>query len=325
MKAVIPLAGLGTRLRPQTHSKPKPLVNVAGKPVLGHVLDLLSDLPIEQYIFITGYLGEQIEEYVQSRGNDLNAVFVEQKERKGQSHAIYLAKDYIDTDLLILFVDTLFEYPISRLLKTGGDGTLLVKEVADPRQYGVVVIEDGRITRLVEKPSTPVSNLAVIGAYYIRNHAMFLDCLEKQVTSGTTNKGEYYLADCLQMMIDQGAELRPDHVGVWLDCGSSENLLEANRYLLKDSHYVGGQVENSILEPPVYIADSAVVKNCVLGPNVSVASGVNIEGSIICDSIISEEAILTNAHLKGSLIGKNARVQGAAVRLNVGDHSEISY
>ncbi|HAH95635.1 MAG TPA: nucleotidyltransferase, partial [Firmicutes bacterium] len=130
MKAVIPLAGLGTRLRPQTYSKPKPLVNVAGKPVLGHVLDLLSDLPIEQYIFITGYLGEQIEEYVQSRGNDLNAIYVEQKERKGQSHAIYLAKDYIDTDLLILFVDTLFEYPINRLLKTGGDGTLLVKEVA---------------------------------------------------------------------------------------------------------------------------------------------------------------------------------------------------
>ncbi|MGI5853048.1 MAG: sugar phosphate nucleotidyltransferase [Bacillota bacterium] len=325
MKAVIPLAGLGTRLRPQTYSKPKPLVNVAGKPVLGHVLDLLSDLPIDQYIFITGYLGEQIEEYVQSREHKLNAVFVEQKERKGQSHAIHLAKEYLDSDLLILFVDTLFEYPIRRLIHTSGDGTLLVKEVADPRQYGVVVLENGRITRLVEKPSTPVSNLAVIGAYYIRNHKLFLECLEKQVTSGETNKGEYYLADCLQMMIDQGAELRADNVGVWLDCGSSDNLLEANRYLLKKSHYVGGQVENSILKPPVYIADSAVVKNCVLGPHVSVASGVHVEESIISDSIISEEAIIAKTHLRGSLIGKNARVQGTPVRLNVGDHSEISY
>lgn len=322
MKVIIPLAGLGTRLRPQTHSKPKPMVNVAGRPVLGHVLDLLSDLPIEQYVFITGYLGEQIEEYVSHR-RSLPAVYVEQKERKGQSHAIHLAREHIDTDILIIFVDTLFEYPIKQLLRSEGDGTILVKQVADPRQYGVVLLDGGRITRLVEKPSEPVSNLAVIGAYYIRNHELFVKCLDDQIGSGVTNKGEFYLADCLQMMIDRGAWLNADPVETWLDCGSAENLLDTNRHLLKKSHYVGGRVENSILVPPVHVADGAVVQDCVVGPYVSLAEGAAVEGSIIRDSIISEGAEISGAHLNRSLIGKDARVRGTAVKLNVGDNSEI--
>lgn len=324
MKVIIPLAGLGTRLRPQTHSKPKPLVNVGGHPVLGHVLDLLAGIEVEQYIFITGYLGEQIEEYVNNRGN-IPAVFVEQKERRGQSHAISLAREYIDSDIFILFVDTLFEYPIPKLLKMGGDGTILVKQVEDPRQFGVALIEGDRITRLVEKPSEPVSNLAVIGAYYIRNYGLFKDCLDEQLTSGRMTKGEFYLADCLQMMIDRGARLNADTVGVWLDCGSPESLLVANRHLLKKSHYVGGKVEHSILTPPVYIADSAVVRDSVIGPFVSVAGGAEIESSIIHDTIISEGARIQKAHLSESVIGKDAYVVGMSVRLNVGDNSAIVY
>lgn len=324
MKVIIPLAGLGTRLRPQTHSKPKPLVNVGGRPVLGHVLDMLAGIDVEQYIFITGYLGEQIEDYVKSRGN-IPAVFIEQKERKGQSHAISLARDWIDSDVFILFVDTLFEYSIPKLLKMDGDGTILVKQVADPRQFGVAFVEDGRITRLIEKPSEPVSNLAVIGAYYIRNYTLFNDCLEEQLSSGRMTKGEFYFTDCLEIMIHRGAWLNADTVDVWLDCGSAESLLAANRHLLKKSHYVGGKVENSILTPPVYIADSAVVRNSVLGPFVSVAGGAEIESSIVRDTIISEGARICKAHLDESVIGKDAHVMGTSFRLNVGDNSDIEY
>jgi len=324
MKVIIPLAGFGTRLRPHTYTKPKPLINVAGKPILGHILDKLKDLEVEQIIFIVGWLGDQIEDYVK-KTYDFPARYVEQKELLGQAHAIWLARDHINEPVLIIFVDTIFEADLSRLDEVASDGVIYVKEVEDPRRFGIVLLENGWITKLIEKPATPVSNLAVIGLYYIRNWRLLLDCIEEVIRRDIKTKGEYFLADAFQLMIHRGAKLEAIPVEVWEDCGKPETLLKTNRYLLENS---GGQVtvaENSIIIPPVYIAHSATITNSIIGPYVTIADNSVIRNSIIRDSIINEGSQIEDAMLSRSLIGNNARVRGTFERLNVGDSSQIDF
>jgi len=324
MKVIIPLAGFGTRLRPHTYTKPKPLVSVAGKPVLGHILDKLVGLDIEEIIFIIGYLGEQISDYVMAN-YDFPSRYIEQKDLKGQAHAIQLAREYVSGPVLIIFVDTIFETNLGVLAQEPSDGIIYVKEVEDPRRFGVVVTERGFITKLVEKPSMPVSNLAVIGLYYIKDSRLLMECLVELIQRDIKTKGEYFLADALQLMIDRGSQFVARTVEVWEDCGKPETVLHTNRYLLEHGGAQEVETENSVLIPPVYIEKTAVIKDSVIGPYVSVAGEATIVRSIVRDSIINERAHIEDANLSRSLIGQDAYVRGSFERLNVGDSSQVDF
>jgi glucose-1-phosphate thymidylyltransferase len=324
MKVIIPTAGLGTRLRPHTYSKPKPLVSVAGKPVLGHILDTLSQIPIDELIFITGYLGNQIEAYVREH-YAFSARFIEQTELKGQAHAIYLARDVVSGPTLILYVDTIFEADLSRLNQIDADGVIYVKEVEDPRRFGVTFIENGYITRLIEKPDNDTSNLAMIGLYYVRDSQRLMRAIKTMMARNIQTKGEFYLTDALQLMIDDGARFIAEPVTVWEDCGKPETVLQTNRYLLDHGRSYNGPTEGSIVIPPVYIDDSAEVVNSIIGPYVSIAAGAAVRDSIVRHSIINQDALIQSATLQNSLVGDNAVVLGDFRELNVGDSSEIRF
>lgn len=322
MKVVIPLAGFGKRLRPHTYTKPKPLISVAGKPVLGHILDKLVGLDIEEIIFIIGYLGDQISDYV-TANYDFPARYIEQKELLGQAHAIHLASEHVSGPVLIVFVDTLFDTDLSRLSGVSSDGVIYVKEVEDPRRFGVVITENGFITKLVEKPSTPVSNLAVIGLYYVKDSRLMMECLAELMRRDIKTKGEYFLADALQLMINRGSRFEARSVEVWEDCGKPETVLHTNRYLLEHGGAQPIETRNSVLIPPVYIEKTAIIQDSVVGPYVSVAGEASIVRSIIRDSIINERAQIEDATLSQSLIGEDAYVCGSFQRLNVGDSSQV--
>ncbi len=322
MKIIIPMAGLGTRLRPHTHTKPKPLLQVAGKTVLDHVLERLETLEIQEVVFIIGHLGEQIKEHVEAT-YDFAASYVEQRELKGQAHALYLAREHLSGELLIIFVDTIFEADLSFLKDISSDGVVFVKEVDDPRRFGVVTLQDGLITRFIEKPDEPISNLALVGMYYIKNSPLLLECTEAVLKENIKTKGEHYIADALQLMVDRGARLEISTVEVWEDCGKPETLLATNRYLLQKSGGQEGDTISSVVIPPVYIDPSASIENSVLGPYVSVASGVEIHDSIISDSIIDQGAHIQHAMLRESIIGSHAWVKGSFKKVDIGDNSNV--
>jgi glucose-1-phosphate thymidylyltransferase len=322
MRIIIPMAGLGTRLRPHTHSKPKPLLQVAGKTVLDHVLDKLEGLQIEEVVFIIGHLGDQIKQHIDDH-YDFPASYVEQHEPKGQAHALYLAREYLVGSVFIIFVDTIFEADLGFLEKTKADGVIFVKEVEDPRRFGVVTVEEGYITGFVEKPEQPVSNLAIVGLYYIKDSALLLECIETVLAGGIQTKGEYYLADALQLMVDQGAKLATGTVEVWADCGKPETLLSTNRYLLDKSGGSHGRTTNSVVVPPVHIAKSASITDSIVGPYASIAEDVEIRRSIISDSIIDEGTSIENAVLQQSLVGRRAEIRGRPGTLDLGDDSRL--
>ncbi|HEX5414581.1 MAG TPA: sugar phosphate nucleotidyltransferase [Chloroflexota bacterium] len=323
MKVVIPVAGLGTRLRPHTHTKPKPLVQVAGQPVLAYILDQLKELPVDEVIYIVGHLGGQIEEYVRAR-NDFPSRFIEQKELRGQAHALHLAADAIDQPVLIIFVDTIVKADLATLPGVDADGVLFVQPVEDPRRFGVAVVDNGRVTRLVEKPKQPVSNLAVVGVYYVKDWQLFKRSLQEVIDRDIQTAGEYYLADALQVMIDHGARLHVRDVEVWEDCGTLDAILQTNRWMLGTGYRQGHPpVENSVIVPPVYIAPTARVTNSVIGPNVSIGDGATVNGSLISDSIISDRATLENCSLTASLVGSKAVVRGRQDQVNIGDDAQV--
>lgn len=324
MKVVIPLAGFGTRLRPHTYTKPKPLVNVAGKPVLGHILDKLLNLEVEEIVFIVGYLGQQIQDYVDTY-YCFNARYIEQKEMLGQAHALFLARDFLPGKALIIFVDTIFETDLSHLAEVDADGVIYVKEVENPRRFGVAVVEEGRITRLIEKPATMEHHLAVIGLYYIQDMPWLMEAIDQLMRGGITTGGEYYLADALQLMINDGARLIAQPVEVWKDCGKPETVLETNRYLLTHGHGNAEQVraQDSLIIPPVHIDPTARIIHSIVGPYVTIAPGCEVRNSVIRDSIIDEGAHIADTMLEQSLIGKEALVKGRYQKLNVGDSSSV--
>lgn len=330
MKVIIPLAGFGTRLRPHTYTKPKPLINVAGKPVLGHLLDKIAGLEISEYIFIVGYLGEQVEEYVNSEYK-LNAKFVEQKELLGQAHAIWLAREYIHDDepVFILFVDTLFEADLSQLGKTDADAVIFVKEVVDPRPFGVVTLDkDKYITGFVEKPDTMDNRLAVVGLYYFKSGKALIGSIKELMDRKKMTKNEYFLADAMDIMVKSGCKFRVQQVSVWLDCGKPETVLETNRYLLQHSADNSAEFKDQpgvIIIPPVNIHPSANLSHSVIGPNVTVGANCTIESCILRDTIIDEGAVCRDTLLDQSLIGRNARVEGRYRSVNVGDSSAIGF
>jgi glucose-1-phosphate thymidylyltransferase len=330
MKVIIPLAGFGKRMRPHTWSKPKPLLNVAGKPVLGHILDKLADLDVdvEEIIFIVGWLGEQIEEYYTTAGYPYPARYVEQRELLGQAHAIWLAREHLTGPVFIIFVDTIFDADLGGLETSRLDGILYVKEVEDPRRFGVTVLgEDGLVTRLVEKPDSFENRLAVIGAYYVHDAAWLLRAIEELMQRDMQTKGEFYLADAYTLMIEQGARFGVRQVSVWEDCGTPQDVLKTNRFLLKHGRGNGSDAVavDSVVIPPVYIAPSAKIERSIIGPYVTIAEDSVVKQSIVRDSIIDEGAYIDDTMLDRSLIGKDAVVRGRYRVLNVGDSSRLDF
>jgi glucose-1-phosphate thymidylyltransferase len=319
---ILPVAGLGTRLRPQTWTKPKPLVPVAGKPMLEHVLDRVLPLQPEKVVFITGFLGDQIEAWANERLT-APAAFVEQPEMRGQTDAIIRTRDLVADDALILFPDMLFEADFSGLATTDADVVMFTKEVEDPSALGIAVVEGGRIVRLVEKPQEPISNLAVIGIYYVRRMPDLFAAIEEQMRRGLSLKNEYFIADAIQLMIDAGAKVISMPVTEWEDCGSAENLLATNRFLLDREGGAGETRDGATIISPSVIAPDAAIENSVVGPYASVGPGAVIRNSVVRDSIVDERAVIAGALLERSLVGRRARVSGVSGRLNVGDDTVI--
>ena len=326
MKIIIPLAGKGTRLRPHTYAKPKPLVKVAGKAILGHILDKIKILNPEEVIFITGEMDDQIKDYV-SRNYDFNTSYFNQIEQLGDGHAVFHAKEKIDSDVLIAFNDTLFEADLTQINNLDGDGMIWVSKVDDPSRFGIVTLGEGKVIKsIVEKPENPPSDLAIIGLYYFKDGVGLFDYLDKIIKENITSKGnEYRLADAMQQMLKDGKKLIAGDVKKWMDCGSPENLLETNHYLLDHGINKEIKMENSIVIPPVYIEDGAKIENSVIGPYVSIAAGAEVKKAIVKNTIIGENAIVEDAKLKASLIGDNACVVGMFKKLNLGDNSEIRF
>jgi glucose-1-phosphate thymidylyltransferase len=330
MKIVIPMAGYGTRLRPHTWSKPKPLVTVAGKPVLGHVLDTFSSLPsIDEVIFVVGYLGEMVQAYVAEAYPHLRARYVEQHEMLGQSHAIWLAREGLDGPMLMVFVDTLIETDLSGLSQEEAEAVAWVKETDDPRRFGVAEVgQDGWIRRLVEKPQDLSNNLAVVGFYYFQEAGRLLEAIKEQMSRGTRFGSEYYLADAINVMLERGLKMRVQPVDVWQDCGKPETMLKTNRYLLdhgRDNSAEAAGREGVVVVPPVFVDPSAQVVHSVIGPHVSIGAECVIRQSVIQDSIIDAGSQIVDSTLAQSLIGREARVLGRHRTLNVGDSSEVGF
>jgi glucose-1-phosphate thymidylyltransferase len=330
MKIVIPMAGYGTRLRPHTWSKPKPLVTVAGKPVLGHVLDTFSTLPsIDEVVFVVGYLGDMVQDYVAHSYPHLRARYVEQHEMLGQSHAIWLARENLAGPMLMVFVDTLIETDLSGLPQEKAEAVAWVKEVNNPRRFGVVEVgPQGWVRRLVEKPQDLSNNLAVVGFYYFQEAGRLLAAIEEQMSRGTRFGSEYYLADAINVMLEGGLKMRVQPVEVWQDCGKPETMLETNRYLLdhgRDNSAAAAGREGVVIVPPVFVDPSAQVVHSVIGPHVSIGAECVIHQSVIQDSIIDAGSQIVDSTLARSLIGREARVLGRHRTLNVGDSSEVGF
>ena len=321
--AVLPVAGAGTHLRPHTHTLPKALIQVAGKPILGHILDEIQALGIKQLILIVGYMGEKIIKYTEENYH-FRIQIVEQRERKGLGHAIYLAREYLPREpILIILGDTIFKADLRKII-SGPGSSLAVKTVSDPRRFGIVELKGKFIKSLVEKPARPSSNLAIIGIYYLTNVPLLIESLETMIQEKIRTGNEYQLTDALQLMIKRGEKIKAFEVENWFDCGRPETLLLANKYLLgkgkKTFHRKG-----SIIIPPVFIAESSVVKQSIIGPYVSIAEGTFISESVLQNSIINENARVEKVLLSASIIGENAIVAGKFQQLNVGDSSEISF
>ena len=324
MRAIIPVAGVGIRLRPHTFSRPKVLLNVAGKPILAHILDKVIAEGITSATIVIGYLGEMIEEYVRTHYPGLDVSFVTQSERKGLGHSIWMAREtYSDEPILIILGDTIFEVDLHQVLKLQ-HSALGVKSVDDPRRFGVVELNDGKISRLVEKPEHPVSNLAIVGIYYIRNTPLLKECLNELIEKDIRTRGEYQLTDALQMMLGRGETMVPFPVEGWFDCGKSETLLSTNKFLLERKS-TNSIVPDSIIIPPVYIAETAEITHSIIGPHATVADGAVIRQSIVRNSIIDDNAHVINTLLDNSIVGANAVVKGSFKRINAGDSSEIDF
>lgn len=328
MKVIIPLAGFGTRLRPHTYTKPKPLINVTGKAVLGHILDKFGGLDVEEFIIVHGYLGEQIRDYMATQYPQYCARFVEQKELIGQADAILRCRPFVNGPVLIVFVDTLFEADLSGLARETADAVIYVKQVQDPRRFGVAVVNpDGWITRFVEKPVMMDNRLAVIGMYYLKDSNALMRACQDLMDRNIQTKGEYFLADAFNLMIERGDRFRTQTVEVWEDCGKPETVLHTNRYLLEDGHDNSAQHRGNgyLVVPPVHIAETAIIENSVIGPYATISDGCHIIGSIIRDSIVDEDAHIEDTTLDQSLIGKGALVKSSYRKLNVGDSSSVDF
>jgi glucose-1-phosphate thymidylyltransferase len=328
MKAIIPVAGIGTRLRPHTHTQPKALIPIAGKPILGHIIDALRAAGVQDYVFIIGYMGDKIEQYITETYTDIVADFVIQTTGRGTGHAIWLAKEKIGNDeVLIVLGDTIADVDLKQLMNSRNT-TLCVKKVDDPRMFGVAELNtDGSIKRVVEKPTIPKSNLALVGIYHIKETEQLLKAIEYNIEHKITTQNEYHLTDALMKMISDGVVMRTMDVDNWFDCGKKEILLDTNATLLSRLNYDTSKYkfENTIIIPPVFIGENCRISNSIIGPNVSIGDHAILNYSIAKDSIIGPYAQLEFAILERSLLGNDALYKGMKQSLNIGDSTEINF
>lgn len=327
MKAIIPVAGAGTKLRPQSYSQPKALIPLAGKTVLSIMIDQLQDAGINEFVFIIGYLGEKIRDYVKSKYPALQAHYVHQVDREGIGHAIRLTKNIVGGDeVFVVLGDTICEYDVNEVVNSPFS-MLGVRKVDDPREFGVAEInEDGFVDHVVEKPQIPKSNMALVGLYKIRETEQMFQCLENNIRQGLRSHGEYSLTDALECMIQAGAKFKSFKVENWFDCGRKETLLESNATLLKK--FAGKQAtpdnfENTVIINPVSIGEGCTIRNSIIGPNVAIGEHSSIEYSIVKNSIVGTFSNLYDIVLVDSVIGSDTNLRGESRSLNIGDNTSI--
>lgn len=324
MRAIIPVAGIGTRLKPHTYSTPKVLLNVGGKPIISHILEKLIDEGIYKTTFVIGHLGDQIKDYITENYKSLKADFIEQTSMEGLGHAIYTAIPTFDDDeIFIILGDTIFDVDLKSVFKNKYS-SLGVKVVEDPRRFGVAVMENDFIRKLVEKPQTPVSHLALVGLYYMKNAESLKSALNKLVERDVRTKGELQLTDAIQIMIEEGEKITTFQVEGWYDCGKPETLLSTNQILL-DQKSVSKKFDSVVVNLPVYIAEDAKIENSVIGPYTTIDKGCRIKDCIIKNSIVGSNAEVSKSLLENSIIGNNSIIKGTFKRLNSGDSSEIDF
>ena len=323
MQVIIPLAGKGTRVRPHSHLVPKPMLKVAGRPVMDWVMDRVKGLDVSELIFITGHLKEQVEAYSTGRYG-VPCRYIEQKVQDGTAGAVNLARPFVREPVLIIFVDTVFEADLTVINRTDADGIIWAKEVEDYQRFGVVVTDSsGYMTQIVEKPSTPISKLANIGLYYIKDVEALWKGIDHTLAA-PTNKGEYYLTDAFQWMIEHGKKILTAEVGGWYDCGKLDAFLETNQVLLEQGAARRGTFPGVTFVDPVLIEDGVSIANSTIGPNVTIEKGTRIADSSLTHSLVGQNSTITNSVLDHSMLGNRVVVTGFSGSLSVADDSEIS-
>lgn len=330
MKAIIPVAGKGTRLRPLTYTQPKPLIPIAGKPIISFIVEQLIELGVEDFVFIIGYLGEKIREYVERTYPKLNTSFVTQDERMGSAHAIWLARDHFADaeEVIIFFGDAIIDADLG-VFKDSKISCIGVQNVADPRKFGIVEFDaDGNIRGLIEKPSIPKSNLAMVGCYKIREVEQFIEACSYNLQNEIRSIGEYPLTDALMRMHEWGTKLVTIPVDNWFDCGRREVLLETNANFLSRDGFATDDpppFDNSIIIHPVHIGQGCDLSNSIVGPYVTLGANTKLEHAIVSDSIIGEFATIKDIVLRNSVVGNDASIGGLRQSLNIGDNTEIDF
>jgi glucose-1-phosphate thymidylyltransferase len=322
VRAIIPVAGFGTRLKPHTLTHPKVLLNVGGKPIISHIVDKLLKENITEATFIVGYLGEKIEKYLTESFPELKVDYVEQKELLGLGHAIYqAARTFRNEEIIIILGDTVFDVELNQITSLK-NSALGVKEVEDPRRFGVAELADGFITKLIEKPENPTTNLALVGLYYIKNSTLLTRSLEELFEKDIKTNDEFQLTDALQIMIEKGEKISTFPVEGWYDCGKPETLLTTNQFILSQNG-IDIEIDTVVINQPVYISPSAKIENSVIGPYVSIGDNCEILDSVIKNSIINRNSKVKRMVLTDSIIGADAKVKGSRHKMNVGDSLEL--
>jgi glucose-1-phosphate thymidylyltransferase len=331
VKAIIPVAGAGTKLRPLTYTQPKALIPIAGKTILSVIVDQLQEAGVTEFVFVIGYLGEKIQRYVAKAYPDLKYTLVTQSDRKGLGHAIWLTRECVKEgeEVMIVLGDTICDYHVKEIIKSKVS-QIGVRKVDDPRSFGVAELDDkDKVLKVVEKPLIPKSNMAMVGIYYIRETKAMYDALEKNLTVRLEDESEYHLTNALEHMIEDGIQFKAFRVNNWFDCGKKETLLSTNATLLKQMMENNKQEQKpyhsdtNVIIPPVSIAEGCKISNSIIGPNVSIGEFTTVQASIIKDTIIGSYAELEEVVLHSSIIGSDAFVRGLSQSLNIGDNTEI--
>lgn len=328
MKAIIPVAGAGTKLRPLTYTQPKALIPMAGKTILSVIVDQLLDAGVTEFVFVIGYLGEKIQRYIERTYPKLSCTFVNQSDRLGLGHAIWLTKDAVNNEeVLIVLGDTICDYNVKEILSSSVS-QIGVKKVDDPRSFGVAELgEKDSVLKVIEKPLIPKSNMAMVGVYYIKETKKMYEVMDAYLQRRQLDEGEYYFTNALEQMIQESVKFQAFRVTNWFDCGKKETLLSTNAILLKQMNERGDQQphthDTSVIIPPVSIAEGCKISNSIIGPNVTIGEFTNIQSSIIKDTIIGSYAQLEEVVLHSSIIGSDAFIRGLSQSLNIGDNTEI--
>ncbi|MGQ9707219.1 MAG: sugar phosphate nucleotidyltransferase [bacterium] len=323
MRALIPVAGEGTRLKPHTNTYPKPLLYVAGKPIISHIVEILIDSGITEMVFITGYLEDKLKNFL-LKNYDIPMKFVSQEKALGIAHAVYIARNIIKGEpVFIILGDTIFEADLHKVFSKGKNA-LGVMEVENPTRFGIVLVEDGRIVELEEKPLKPKSNLALTGLYFIKDTDILISCIDRLIKEERKTRNEYQITDALNEMVKGGSYITTFPLIGWYDCGCAQALIDTNRILLdRGGSEIRGTLRDTVVVDPVAVAEDVTIERSIIGPYVSIGSGTVITDSRIRDALIGRKNHIESVIIEKSLIGHETKIKGRFGNLNVGDSSEL--